>query len=333
MKKITLIIILLLLCLTTFNTCAVFIPDMESTNSPHRIPIIEVVKPVPAPKPVPKPAPIPVAKPVIFTPKNYAKSVSVDAMYETIRELSATPRVACTDEERFAGDYLESKLITYGYDTQVQEVPAQFRNPDKTLGAACLSSNIFAVLNYNPSKKTILLIAHRDSVYVAGANDNASGSAMVVELAAYLASHPLKNYNAAILITGSEEGQHAGAKAYVAAPFIPLSSTKLVLNFDMVGAGSTYELFAYTNKNLGSAYMSYALKVGKAFKLNIAKKQTKYSDHKEFEEKGVSAVTFMNLASYPYYHRPTDTLNRISKTTLRNISNIALNLIEEVDRN
>lgn len=333
MKRTSLIIILLLLCLTTFNTCAVFIPDIEIQPDPNYVPVIVIPEPIPAPKPAPKPAPVPVVKPAAFTPKNYAKSVSVDAMYETIRVLSATPRVACSPEEQTAGEYLESKLIALGYDTQIQQVPAQFRNPDKTLGAACQSSNVFAVLNYNPSKKTILLIAHRDSVYVAGANDNASGSAMVVELAAYLASHPLKNYNTAVLITGSEEGQHAGAKAYVAAPFIPLSSTKLVLNFDMVGAGSTYELFAYTNKNLGSVYMSYALKVGKAFKLNIAKKQTKYSDHKEFEEKGVSAVTFMNLASYPYYHKPTDTLDRISKTTLRNISNIALNLIEEVDRN
>lgn len=327
-----LFIIIFLLFSMGIGAQATFYPDIEIKPDLHHKPVYVIPEPV-APKPTPVIKPTPVVKPTPFIPKNYNGKVSVDAMYETIRALSTNPRVACTIEEQTAGEYLEGKLIALGYDTQWQQVSAQFRNPDKTLGAPCLSSNIFAVLNYNPNKKTILLVAHRDSVYVTGANDNASGSAMVVELAAYFASYPLKNYNVAVLITGSEEGQHAGAKAYVAAPFIPLSLTKLVLNFDMVGAGSAYELFAYTNKNLGSAYMSYALKVGRAFNLNIVKKQTKYSDHKEFEEKGVSAVTFMNLASYPYYHKPTDTINRISKTTLRNISNIALNLIEEVDRN
>lgn len=330
MKKLILTIILLFS--TLLNTSAYMVFNDDIQPDPNYTPIYIIPKPIPVviTKPI-------IVKPVIikqpiFTPKNYAKLISVDAIYESIRILSKTSRIACSINEQTAGDYLETKLKNLGYSTQRQMVSARFRNPDNTFGEACSSSNVFASLKYDPAKQTILLIAHRDSVYVVGANDNASGSAMVIELAAYLAKYPLKRYNVAILITGSEEGQHAGAKAYVASPIIALNKIKIVLNFDMVGAGSTYELFAYTNKNLSSSYMAYALKVGKALGLNISKKYTKYSDHKEFEEKGVAAVTFMNLAAYPYYHKSSDTLSRISKTTLRNISTMALNLIEEVDR-
>lgn len=305
-------------------------------------PVVRPLPPVPTPPLPPAPVvvvPTPKPTPVVPAPKPSVKTfkglVSVDNMYNSIVEIASVDdaRVAGTMGESQALDHMRYKLEGYGYNYQYQVFDTFLKNPDGSQGVAVQSRNLIATTpNFDSSKKSIVLIAHIDSVYTAGANDNASGSAMVVELARYLITRTDLKYNIVILLTGAEEGRHAGAKYYVAHPIIPLSSTYLALNFDMVGAGSAYQIFNYRQSMQDAYYSRFALNIGKRMGLNIVKTLTPYSDHKEFEEKGVQAVTFMNLKAYPYYHKDSDTPSRISKTTLRNISDMALNVIEEANK-
>ena len=70
-----------------------------------------------------------------------------------------------------------------------------------------------------------------------GANDNASGIAMLLDLASYFSEHPQK-YSVAFIAFGGEELGLLGSLNYIRNPLIPLNRTKFVFNMDLMGDGS-----------------------------------------------------------------------------------------------
>ena len=93
------------------------------------------------------------------------------------------------------------------------------------------------------SDSTLVLTAHYDhlgmlgsKVYFPGANDNASGVAMLLSLAKYYAKHPPK-YNMVFLAFSGEEIGLLGSKAFIQQPLIDLSKIRFLVNFDLAGTG------------------------------------------------------------------------------------------------
>ena len=70
-----------------------------------------------------------------------------------------------------------------------------------------------------------------------GANDNASGIAMLLDLASYFSEHPQK-HSVAFIAFGAEELGLLGSLNYVKKPLIPLNKTKFVFNMDLMGDGA-----------------------------------------------------------------------------------------------
>ncbi len=89
----------------------------------------------------------------------------------------------------------------------------------------------------------IVVTAHYDhlgqmgkDVYFPGANDNASGVAMLLNLANYYSIHPPK-YSMLFLSLSGEEMGLLGAKKFVDDPLIKLNQIKFLVNFDLAGTG------------------------------------------------------------------------------------------------
>ncbi len=77
-----------------------------------------------------------------------------------------------------------------------------------------------------------------NDIYFPGANDNASGVAMVLALAKYYSSLKQKPYySMAFMFFGAEEIGLLGSKYYTDNPFFPLGKIKMLTNLDMVGSG------------------------------------------------------------------------------------------------
>ncbi|MCK9616403.1 MAG: M28 family peptidase [Lentimicrobiaceae bacterium] len=110
-----------------------------------------------------------------------------------------------------------------------------------------ISQNVLAYLPGTVQPDTfIVFCAHYDhlgqmgqKVYFPGANDNASGTAMVIDLARYF-SQPWNRpaYSLAFMAFSGEEAGLLGSKFYCENPIFPLKNIKLVVNLDMVGTGS-----------------------------------------------------------------------------------------------
>jgi len=139
-----------------------------------------------------------------------------------------------------------------------------------------------------------------------GANDNASGIAMLLDLASYFSRNPQK-YSIAFVAFGAEEAGLLGSLAYVKQPQIPLNQTKFVFNMDLMGSG--HEGATIVNGKIYTEYYE---------KLNQINKEMKYlpslkargkaanSDHYFFSEAGVPSFFIYLMGDYKYYHVPDD---------------------------
>ena len=146
-----------------------------------------------------------------------------------------------------------------------------------------------------------------------GADDNASGTAMIVELARELKKARPKRSILILNFAGEEEGL-LGSQYWVQHPTHPLESVKFMLNFDMVG-----RLDAKAPKlmmgGLGApkAALEDAQKfVPKGFAVSVdVGASVGGSDHMSFSQAKIPTFFFFT-GIHGEYHRPTDTANLIN---------------------
>jgi hypothetical protein len=135
-----------------------------------------------------------------------------------------------------------------------------------------------------------------------GANDNASGVAMLLNLAKYFAAHPHK-YSIAFIATSAEEVGIVGATYFTEHPLFDLDKIRFLVNFDMAGTGddgiqvvngSIYpDLFErMTQLNEANHYLPAVRIRGESCN----------SDHCPFYRKGVPSFFIYTLGGTPSYH-------------------------------
>lgn len=170
-----------------------------------------------------------------------------------------------------------------------------------------------------------------------GADDNASGTAMVLEMARRLAARrdPLPRRVVFMAFSGEERGL-IGSQYYVDHPLYPLASTVMMVNFDMVGRlnGKNELTMIGTGSTPGIDAIVDAL--GKTSGLTI-KKVTGLtdgfggSDHQSFYSKNIP-VLFAFTGVHSDYHRPSDDSDRINFGGMARIADYIELLILEVAR-
>lgn len=143
----------------------------------------------------------------------------------------------------------------------------------------------------------LLFGAHLDSVTRSpGANDNASGSVAVLELARRIRNTPLAGKSVFVLFDGEEDGLR-GSRAYVSDE--KTGGLKAMFNFDMVGVNVT-PLAVGGDRQLGEL----AQKTVPSLKIF---QDGGNSDHASFLNAGVPAL-FFHRGVDPNYHQPGDQL-------------------------
>lgn len=107
------------------------------------------------------------------------------------------------------------------------------------------SQNVWGIVEGTKYKDScFVFIAHYDhlgkvgDVHFPGANDNASGVAVLLDLAKYYAKNPAEHSVVFIFATGEEVGL-LGSKFAAENPYIDLEKVKFLFNLDMCGTGAT----------------------------------------------------------------------------------------------
>lgn len=166
----------------------------------------------------------------------------------------------------------------------------------------------------------ILLTAHFDHIgtkngqIVCGADDNASGTAAVLQLASYFKTHPTSRTVVFCLFDGEEAGL-LGSEAFASGPPAPLTLAKIdvVMNLDMIAQGTQGRIFVggttYSptlKSHLLAGFATSKVRVVPDFEAYDA-----YSDQSPFQARGVPFLFFCVGDDDPYYHTALDTFERI----------------------
>ncbi|MBC7777432.1 MAG: M28 family peptidase [Phycisphaerae bacterium] len=213
-------------------------------------------------------------------------------------------------------------------------------------------SNVLAVIEGSDEKlkkEYVFVTAHYDhlgmsdsTVIYHGADDNASGTSGVIEIARAFAEAKKqgagpKRTVVCMLVSGEEKGL-LGSKYYTEFPLFPLDKTVVDINIDMIGriderhAGNPDYIYV-----IGSDRISTHLhdinemvnaehtKLELDYKYNAKDDPNHYyerSDHFNFAEKGIPVVFYFN-GTHPDYHRPTDTADKINFDALAKRAQLA----------
>lgn len=155
----------------------------------------------------------------------------------------------------------------------------------------------------------IVFSAHYDhlgrmgkDVYFPGANDNASGVAMMLNLAKYYSENKPK-YSVAFMAFGAEEAGLVGSKYYTENPLFPLKQIKFLVNMDLAGTGD--DGITVVNGSVFNDEYKYLVKLNaqeSLLKEVKARGKAANSDHYFFTEKGVKAFFIYTMGGIKAYH-------------------------------
>ena len=170
-----------------------------------------------------------------------------------------------------------------------------------------------------------------------GADDNASGTAMVLEMARRFACRPdpLPRRVVFMAFSGEEKGL-LGSQHYVAQPLIPIDKTVMMINFDMVGRlNDKHELTMIgtgTVRDMEPLVKALGASSGMSVK-TIAGLTDGFggSDHQSFYAKNVP-VLFAFTGVHKDYHRPTDDSNLINYAGMARIADYCELLLLDLAR-
>ncbi len=164
-----------------------------------------------------------------------------------------------------------------------------------------------------------------------GADDNASGTAGVLELARYLASRPKLKRGVLFLTFAGEELGLLGSSFYVNNPELPIAKAVAMLNLDMIGRIRDDRVIvggAETGSTFKTLLEETAAKSG--LKLDLGD-QNNYgsSDHTSFITKQVPVLFFFS-GLHADYHKPSDTWDKIDAPEAVKLLRLVAALIERL---
>jgi len=197
------------------------------------------------------------------------------------------------------------------------------------------------------SDKYIVVTAHYDHVGVNegqvfnGADDNASGVATMLELAKRLKANP-PEHSVLIVALDGEERSLLGAKHFVEAPPVPLSSISMNLNFDMTARadsdGKLWVTGTYQHPYLRPLLEWIAPRgtVSLAFGKDTpedkgADNWVEASDHAAFHRAGLPFLYF-GVNYHEDYHRPTDDFEKVVPATFQSSTELAIEGFRALDQ-
>ncbi|WP_292083237.1 MULTISPECIES: M28 family peptidase [unclassified Brevundimonas] len=249
-----------------------------------------------------------------------------------------------------AREYIVARLEALGVQPspmgrlQPWEMQGRTREGVKTFNG----TNIIGVIpGTRVSDKYIVVTAHYDHVGVNngeiynGADDNASGVATMLELAKRLKANP-PEHSVLIVALDGEERSLLGAKHFVEAPPVPLSSISMNLNFDMTARadsdGKLWVTGTYQHPYFRPLLERIAPRgtVSLAFGKDTpedkgADNWVEASDHAAFHRAGLPFLYF-GVNYHPDYHRPSDDFEKVVPATFQSSTELAIEGFRALDQ-
>ena len=233
-------------------------------------------------------------------------------------------------------DYFQLKVLRSAIKKGAKQIAVHI---DQEFLPAYTSQNVIGQVTGSEYPDSIIVIsAHYDhlgkmgeEVYFPGANDNASGIAMLLSLADYYAHQNPPTKTIVFMAFGAEESGLVGSKYYTEHPLFPLQKINFMINVDIMGTGDEgiqvvngtefkgqFDQLVQINEREG--YLKQVKIRGKAAN----------SDHYWFAEKGVPAFFIYTLGGIKAYHDIYDVSSTLPLTEFEDCFKLITGFVDEL---
>ncbi len=255
---------------------------------------------------------------LVFNPKDRSENLSLPAVYLS---------------RKASGDHLKDPSSTYSIEFAYALIP-KTRTARNVVGFAD-----------NGAARTVVIGAHFDHLGYGedgnsmirggqpdihnGADDNASGTTAMIELAYLLKKSKASQYNYLFIAFSAEELGLNGSKYFVEHPTIPINSINYMINMDMVGrlndSSKTITIGGFGTSPSWKNMIEGVKK--KNFSIRYDSSGTGPSDHTSFYRKDIP-VLFFFTGLHTDYHKPSDDADKINYTGMLHIVRFIQQMIE-----
>ncbi|MEL6535369.1 MAG: M20/M25/M40 family metallo-hydrolase [Bacteroidota bacterium] len=285
----------------------------------------------------------------LFSQAQSLHEIRVDLVYLASDYLGG--REAGTIGEALAAEHIAARfeqigLAPYGEEGKYFQ-PFAFTystDPHGANGEERTGNNVVGWID-NGAAATVIIGAHYDHVGMGdfgsrsngdpavhnGADDNASGVAGLLYLAAKLKASQLRGHNYVFVAFTAEELGLFGSKHYVKAPTCDLESVSYMLNLDMVGRLDEEQNLVINGAGTSPQWQStFANLAHLPMRLTTTESGIGASDHTSFYLQDIPALHFFT-GTHTDYHTPADDSDKINFEGIKQVADWMYALIAQVD--
>jgi len=264
-----------------------------------------------------------------------------------------------SEGEKEAGDYIAKRFKDLGLEpkgtdgyfqtftfTPKKDPHSKAEFTETSSDGTITGRNVLGYMD-NGASQTIVIGAHYDhlgyneyggSLYRGeekqihnGADDNASGVAVMLNLAGKLKNKD-KNNNYLFMSFSGEEMGLLGSNFFVKHSTIPIDSINYMLNMDMVGRLKADSTLAVYGTGTSPIFKQVIEAHNEKFKLIEKESGVGPSDHTSFYLNDIPVLHFFT-GQHEDYHKPTDDYDKLNYNGMETISNYIYDIITDLDDN
>ena len=268
-------------------------------------------------------------------------------------------RVTGSDGEKAAGEYIAQRFKDLGLEPKGSEgyfqeftfkpktdPHSEVKFTESSTDGTITGRNVLGYID-NDASQTIVIGAHYDhlgyneyggSLYRGeekqihnGADDNASGVAVLLNLASKLKESNKGNNYLFMTFSGEEMGL-LGSNYFVKNATIPTDSINYMLNMDMVGRLKADSTLAVYGTGTSPIFKQVISAHNEKFKLIEKESGVGPSDHTSFYLNDVPVLHFFT-GQHEDYHKPSDDYDKLNYDGMTTISNYIYDIITDLDDN
>ena len=198
--------------------------------------------------------------------------------------------------------------------------------------------NVIAKVEGQRHDSCYVFTAHYDhlgnlgkKIFYAGANDNASGTACIVTLAAYYAKHK-PQYDMYFLSFSGEDANLRGSEFFANHPIVPLSQIKYLFNIDMIGDNSPVQYCECSDEGMRGYQLFEQINTEKKYFTSLHRGDlAANSDHYPYATRHVPCIFLENEKgdAFQYYHTIYDTYKTVKFDSYEPVFRLVKDFIEK----
>ncbi|MGB5404083.1 MAG: M28 family peptidase [Robiginitalea sp.] len=281
------------------------------------------------------------------------------SMEEDVRVLASDSlkgRETGSEGARMAADYLEQRLADLGikpitaegdYTQEFSFKPRRDPHTEIEFGTVTDSSlnaqNVLGLID-NGAARTVILGAHFDHLGMGGegslyrgepaihngADDNASGVAVLLKLAKMLKERPDARDNYLIVFFSGEEMGLLGSNYFAKNPALNLDQVPYMINLDMVGRLREEKTLSVSGTGTTPVWPQILNSLNPGFELVLSESGVGPSDHTSFYLQDIPVLHFFT-GQHEDYHKPSDDAELLNYEGMDLIAGYILDITREME--